>query len=176
LEPGALTLQLFFGFGGQLEPGGPGEFSLFEFVTKVAQKCEHLSEVLDKLKAVMPELGDVNIAAIGISLPRERPAAGKVYLKRGPRVVASIDLSQTGQAAWMFEEYAPKEHTISYAAEKGGEPRLTFYLVFKALTPGEAVPANAFHFWKGEPSRAANTSQRIRSQTNSTSGAAGSGR
>jgi len=174
LEPGALTIQLFLGFGGQLDSRTPGEINLSEFASQCAQKCEHLSEVLNKLKTAM-QLGDVSIAAIGISVPREVPAGRKVHLKRGPRVVASVDSAETGPAVWMFEDYPPKEHTISYAA-KEGQPPLTCYLVFKALAPGDPLPRNSFYVWKGEPSGPADRSQPSSTATNRASGAAGSGR
>jgi hypothetical protein len=174
LEPGALSIQLFLGFGGQLEPGGAGEINLSEFASKCAQKCQHLSEVLNKLKTAM-QLGDVSIAAIGISVPKETPTGRKVYLKRGPRVVASVDSAETGPAVWMFEDYPPKEHTISYAA-KEGQPPLTCYLVFKTLAPGDPLPLNSFYVWKGEPSGPADRSQPSSTATNRASGAAGSGR
>lgn len=172
LEPGALTLQLYWSFRGQLETGAPGEINLFEFASKCAQKCEHLSEVINKLKTVV-QFDDVTIVAIGISVPRETPTGRKVYLKRGPRVVASVDSGETGPTVWMFEDYPPKEHSISCAA-KEGQPPLACYLVFKALAPWEPLPQNSFYFWKGGPSGLADLNQPSNTGTNRAPGTAGS--
>ncbi len=158
LEPGALSLNLFFGFESKLLPSKPWELQLSVLTSNLTEKCEHFSALRDKLKNASPEIRNVEIAAIGISIPREKPNPGEVHLKRGGHIVASINLQQTGPAAWMFEQYDPKTHTISFDV-KEDQPPIKYFLVLKAMAPGEPLPPNAFYFWKGEPGGAANRSQ-----------------
>jgi hypothetical protein len=108
LEKGALTLTLSFGFAGEV----PDDSSLLVMCNGLVEGFRKIEGLRARLERVVPEFADLQVAIVGVSFPRVNPVAGKVLLKRGETTVATIDLSQTGEASWLFDQYDPKVHKI----------------------------------------------------------------
>jgi hypothetical protein len=126
LERGALTLSFSCFWNGEL----PGELktqeaSLFTLCSAAAEQFDKIEPAFVKLGDAIPDFKDFQMTIVGVSLPREKPSSGFALLKNGDRTVATIDLSQTGKASWMFDDYDPKTHRVVWDMKKGEpEPKL----------------------------------------------------
>ncbi len=173
LEKDALALS--FTFDIESKPVAfTNDVSLFAVCWPMVEKFKETGHVWDALVEVIPDAKGFQLAIVGISFPRQKPASGRVLLKNGEKTVASIDLSQTGTACWMFDEYDPKANRIVWEM-KNGERRPRAYLVYKCGEEAERVPGAMFLI-KAQPDGPANGSQPIREGTNRTPPAAGSRR
>jgi hypothetical protein len=126
LEKGALTVTFAFFWNGELpEAAQKLEGNLFTVCSTLGSQFDKFEPTFAKLTEAFPEFQDFQMAIIGVSLPREKPCTGFAYLKKGDKTVATIDLSETGTASWMFEDYDPKTHRIVWDVKHcDPEPKL----------------------------------------------------
>lgn len=135
LEKGALSVNFFFGFEGAL---GSTDATVYDYCVGLATK---MGKVLTMVVSSVPDLADLQVTMVGVAVARTEPARGKVLLKRGDRVVASADLSETGKVVWPFDKYDPKEHRVVWETEDEDQPQ-RFHLVLEN-DPAAATSLNA---------------------------------
>ncbi len=120
LEKGALSITFGLQIGGVIREHTGDDKSIFEVCSEVAHALSKLDDVWNTLGQVQPELSDLELAIVGLSLPRAIPMRGRVLLKKGEVTVRTVDLSQTGEINLMFDQYNPREHRIVWETEKDG--------------------------------------------------------
>ena len=138
------------------------------------EQFKKIDGVRAKIGPLMPWLTEPEAAIVGVKFSRIQPVKGRVLLKRGEVTVASIDLSQTGEASWMFAKYSPKEHRLVYDIKEGQRLPLA-EMVYRTDESGEELE-NAFFLWKVQPADPASGSHPSRLETNQPPAAAGSRR
>jgi hypothetical protein len=118
LEKGALSISFAFNVSGAVAAERPDQRTLFEVCSEIADGFQGLDSMWSTLGQVAPELADLQLAIVGLSFPRAKPATGRALIKKGDSVVSTVDLFQAGPFVMMFDEYDPKEHTIVWEMPK----------------------------------------------------------
>jgi hypothetical protein len=155
LEKGALAITFGFQIGGVIREDIQHEKTVFQVCSEVAKGLQKLDEMWNMLGQFQPQFKDLELAIVGLSLPRAAPARGRVLLKRGDVTARTVDLSQTGEIAFMFDQYNPREHTIAWEMEKD-EPNPPVEFVFKSGPDAQRVK-DAIYIRKVEPGAAPNS-------------------
>jgi hypothetical protein len=131
LEKGALTLSFICSWEGTLPDTQKSDESLFTLCTTGASSFDKLEPTFVKLGRVIPDFADFQMAITGVSILREKPSSGFALLKNGDKTVATIDLSQTGKASWMFADYDPKTHRIVWDMKNNEpEPKVSMEILY----------------------------------------------
>lgn len=123
--------------------------------SEVAKGLRKLDEMWSMLGQVQPQFNDLELAIVGLSLPRATPERGRVLFKKGDVTAKTVDLSQTGEIAFMFDQYNPREHSIAWEMGKD-EPTPPVEFVFKAGPDAERVK-DAIYIRKVEPGATPNS-------------------
>jgi len=144
LEKGALKLSFAFSIRSVLpKPANSDTNSLFELGSVMSNQFDKMEPAIVKVGNSIPYFKNLQIALVGVSLPREKPCSGMAILKNGERTVASIDLSQTGKVFWMFSDYDPRTHRVIFEMKNGdAEPRLYMEVKYgnEAVGSKNAIP------------------------------------
>jgi hypothetical protein len=117
LEKGALTLSMSFEW--DLKSTRNTHSNLFDLCSEMVTPVRSAEPVFIKIGDMIPDLRDLPIVIVGVSLTRDVPCSGLAILKNGEKTIASLDLSQTGKASWMFADYDPRTHRIEFEMKNG---------------------------------------------------------
>ncbi|MHC1764333.1 MAG: hypothetical protein AB9869_08500 [Verrucomicrobiia bacterium] len=122
LEKGALSVTFGFDVSGRVGSGESHPKTLFATCSGIADKLGELESVWNVMGRVEPRFNDLQLAIVGLTIPRVEPAKGRALLRKGSVLVRTVELSETGPVALMFDKYDPKEHSLIWDVEKGASP------------------------------------------------------